>query len=102
MTYWRDLLDGLANLLREFNESVREAPLVVVPTEHLDLTSTYFGERCVEDGRMRITNDVVRNQRRFGILEVSSQRPALGGLTEGLVDLFLCDFLLQRDGEVGD
>lgn len=46
------------NTLSEFQESIREAPFVVVPGEDLDLVADELRERCVEDRRVRIADDV--------------------------------------------
>ncbi|MPM54121.1 hypothetical protein SDC9_100894 [bioreactor metagenome] len=51
---------------------------------------------------MRVADDVVRHQRRLGVLQDVGQRAVRRGLPEGGVDLVDAGLPLQDDGQVGD
>ena len=88
--------------LGELHEAVGEAPLVVVPPEDLDLTVDHLGKRRIEDRGVRVANDIVGDNRRLGVLQVSGQWSVIGSLTEGRVDV-LDRYRAGGDhGEVGD
>ena len=92
----------LADPLGELHEAVGEAPLVVVPTEDLDLAVNHLSQGRIEDRGVRVANDVVGDDRRLGVLQVSGQRPVIGSLAEGRVDVLDRCRTGGDHGEVGD
>src|SRR5690606_39588265 len=57
------LLVGRADDLREIDEPVRVAPLVVVPAEDLHEAADRLREAAVEDAARRRAHDVARHER---------------------------------------
>jgi hypothetical protein len=61
--------------LQRVDHSVGEAPLVVVPGDHLHVAAVDAGESSVEDGRGGVADDVGGDQRVVGVLEDAGERP---------------------------
>src|SRR5699024_3141326 len=61
--------EGLADELRELDQAVGEAPLVVVPGEDLHLVAVDLGQLAVDDRGVRIALDVLGDDRVLGVAQ---------------------------------
>src|SRR4029450_13003633 len=65
--------EGLADQADQVDEAVGGSPLVVGPTDNLDLIADHLGEWRVEDARTRIVHDVGGHDWVGAVLQVSLQ-----------------------------
>ena len=84
----------------ETNESVRVAPLVVVPGQDLDEVADDLGLGGVEDRGVRVAHDVGGDDRILGVLQNTLELTLSGGL-DGSLNGLDGDLLLRDEGEVG-
>src|SRR5215208_3549796 len=95
------VLQALADKARKVYGAAGVAPLVVVPSQNLDVLTGGHGQLRVKDAARRVANDVVGDQRRFGVFE-DVRKLALGGLPEGCVHLLDRNLALHPGHEVRD
>src|SRR5262249_48574113 len=85
------LAEALADQQGHVAHPVREAPLVVVPGQHLqERLVDHAGERAVEDGGVRRAVEVRRDQRLVAVVEDALQRARGGNLDGGGHRLLPC------------
>src|SRR6266540_1627489 len=94
-------LELAADDLGEVDQPVGVAPLVVVPAKHLDEGAVGLRQRRVEDAGGRVADDVGGDDRVLRVAD-DAGKVALGGLAEGVVDLFLGGLPAEHDGQVGE
>src|SRR5690625_2673693 len=93
--------EGLAGEQRELDQTVGEAPLVVVPGEHLHHVAVDLRQLPVDDRGVRVTLDVLGHDRVLGVPQ-DALEGALGGLLQRGVDLLGGDLAGSLEHEVGD
>src|ERR1044072_9459985 len=79
-------LERLADQCDQVDETVRVAPLVVVPGHGLGLVADDLGQARVEQRAVRIGDDVARSDRCVVVLQDALER-TFGGRLERRVDL---------------
>ena len=89
-----------ANQRGQANESVRVAPLVVVPRENLHQVADDLGLGCVEDRGVGVAHDVGGDDRIFGVLKNTLELALSSGLDRSL-DSLNRDLLAGDKGQVG-
>src|SRR2546430_5960545 len=97
--------DRLAELGRDergdVGETTRVAPLVVVPGDDLDHVAEDDRVDAADDRRVLIALEVARDERLFGVIHDSLERPLRRALERGVHQL-LRDLALQHRCEVDD
>src|SRR6185436_5459357 len=79
----------------QVDHAVGVAPFVVVPGDHLDVAVPLgMSRQGVEDGRMRVADDVGGDQRHLAVFDDPGERPR-GGLADRIVDVRGRDVLAQ-------
>src|SRR5690606_34789910 len=87
--------------LEHVDHAAREAVLVVVPDEELGHAAHGAGQLAVDDGRVRVADDVGGDDRVGGEAHHALEA-ALGGAFDAGVDLVGRRLALQQRGDVGD
>src|SRR5205814_10717776 len=82
--------------------AIAVAPFVVVPADDLHESSAVSHRQfAVEDARVRVTDDIDRDQGFVGVFEYTFVTLARGGFLERVVDRFHGRVLLNDRGEIG-
>jgi hypothetical protein len=94
------LFINLGNILHEIDNPLGVSPLVIVPRNQLDeilvqLDSSF----SVKDRRRLVSNEIGRDDVFLGVFE-NTLEVGMGGLLDGILDLFVSRALLDADDEI--